>query len=546
MFGSTVVGIDVGSTALRAVWLKGSRGQLQVVKAVRQERELDSEVDLSGLLGELKSKKVPLSSVALGVSGGLATLRYNLLPPVPDWRLEMIMKYETQELAEKSGESLSCDYRALDLPESVSEDQVLLVGLGKEDQIQPMILDLEQGGGRAHQAVPNALAVFHAYVQSHAKPPQETVLLADVGAHETHVVLVTDGRLIFARTVNFGGRNIDEAIAGGLGIREEQARKLKEGIQSGRIPDHLAENAGAAIRSALGQLNSILQSSITFCRAQTKIPEIRVERVLVSGGTTRLPQLQPFLEAAFKVPVEKMPVAVSGEALPGGVDEWTTAIGLAACRLDPERQVLDLLPAPARAKREFRERTLFLWGAAAVLVLSLAVTLVTGYLANSQVGEQTAEIDGWKQRVTGWERERVDAKAENNRIRVQTSRLDRENEVAWFVSKIMEIVEGDMPAAIALEKLRTERIEDDGQVYLNVELEGAADNSERDGIEHLRTFQKQLEDLPAVQRVVMSPPALESGAYQFKLIASPNAEPPPEKGRGPRRGPGKGKGRLRG
>lgn len=528
MLTISAVGVDIGTTALRIVWLKGSRGALRVEKAIRLERDAEAELDVSEVGRLLRSEKIPAGALILGVPGDFAGLRYNLVPPVPDWRLELIMKYETQDTAEKSGEPLSFDYRRLDLPESNSEDQVLLLGLGKDLKIQPCVSALEAAGARISAVTPNALGLFQAYAQSHAKPPVETVLLADIGAHETHVVLVTDGRLVFARSVNFGGRQFDDAIASALGVRPEQARKLKEGLSDGRAPVEVRGSAEAAVRSALGQLNSILQSSVTFCRAQTKIPAIKVERLLLCGGGSRIPQIDRFLEDQFGVPVKRLEPATSAVPFEGGAEEWATAIGLAASKLDGGRWVLDLLPTAARANRTFRERTRFLYAAAAVLVLALVVTFGTGFVASGKVNEQTEVIDEWKRRVDGWEQEQRAARALNAKIRAQQLSLDREVETGSFMGTILAAIEESMPSAVSLERIDTQREEAEGRVYLEVKLVGFVDNSERLGIEHLTQFQKSLEGLPAVQRVVPGPPELKGGGYRFELRVSPDAEPKPE------------------
>ncbi|MGE3165104.1 MAG: pilus assembly protein PilM [Planctomycetota bacterium] len=528
MLTGSAVGIDIGTTAVRIVWLKGSRGALQVAKAIRIEREADTDLSPEALVPAMVREKIPLGALILGVPGDLAALRYNLVPPVPDWRLELIMKYETQETAEKSGEPLSFDFRKLDLPESSSEDQVLLVGLGKDLKIQPVISGIEQGGGRVSLVTPNALGLYHAYAQSHAKPPSETVLLADVGAHETHIVLATDGRLVFARSVNFGGRQFDEAIAASLGVRADQARKLKESFSTGRVPVEVKSSAEAAIRSALGQLNSILHSSVTFCRAQTKIPEIKLERVLLCGGGSRIPQMAAFLEDQFGVPVTALAPAAADEPLAGGPEEWTTAIGLAASRFDASHVVLDLLPTAARVKRTFRERTRFLYAAAATLVFALLVTFGTGLVASSKVDGQTEVIEEWKRRVDGWEQEQRSARTQNGKIRAQKQALDREVETGSFAGQLLAAIEDSMPPAISLERVDTQRVEVDGRVYLETRLVGFADNSERLGIEHLTAFQKALEALPTVERVALGPPELRAGGYRFEMTVSPDAEPPPE------------------
>ena len=46
----------------------------------------------------------------VGVSGRDLIMRYTHVPPVPDWRLEMLMNFEIQEVSEQSGGDVSAAY----------------------------------------------------------------------------------------------------------------------------------------------------------------------------------------------------------------------------------------------------------------------------------------------------------------------------------------------------------------------------------------------------------------------------------------------------
>ncbi|MEE8143387.1 MAG: pilus assembly protein PilM [Planctomycetota bacterium] len=525
MFPANAVSLDRGSTAMRLLWLRGSTGNLEVVKAVRLDRKQE-DVRLTQLLVEGRQRKIPTSGVVLGIPGRGATLRYNQVPPVPDWRLELIMKYETQEMAEKSGEPLSTDYMQLLIPESETDNRILLVGLGRESELGPVVEEIEQSGGRVRAAIPHALGLFNAYQQSFKIPPRETVLLADVGAQETQIVLVCDGRLLFARSVRFGGDQIDEILARELGIRVEAARKMKEGMGSGRVPGHLIESAQSAIRSAFGQLFSVLHSSVTFCRAQTKIPEITLDRVLLSGRGSRVPGLAAFLEECFEVPVETFQPNVKGAELPGDASEWVIPIGLAASQFESDRGTLDLLPASAKAKRDFRERTVFLYGAAAVLVLAVLVQFGAAFVENLRVSRAQGQLQAHRDELKHWEQDFASAKRENQKYRSQIHRLRREVQVSRFFAQVLDLLRSELPAPISLEGIELERVQVEGQLGIAVKIRGFADNSDRKGIDHINSLHKVLERQSWVETVKPDIGRLAAGAYPFEIRATPDAELP--------------------
>ncbi|MFQ5653359.1 MAG: pilus assembly protein PilM [Planctomycetota bacterium] len=534
MFSSNAVAVDFGATMARAIWIKGAPGSIEVVKAILGERD-----DPVGVVGRWRAERMPVGGIALGVTGSSATLRYNVLPPVPDWRLALILKYETEEMAEKSGEALSSDSLLLEIPESPTDDLILLVGMGKELLVQPRIEQLEAAGARVRMAIPHAVALFHAYRHSLKGVPRETVLLADVGARETQIVLAAEGRLLFARSVNFGGDQMDEILARRLDVRPDAARKLKEELHGGRIPEPVIENARSALRSSHGQLLQILQSSITFCRAQTRIPEITLDRVLVSGGGVLLPEVPRFLEDGFQVPVEVFRPKLAGVDLPGDPTRWVTALGLAAAQLDPERRILDLLPSPAKARRRFRERTVFLWGSAAALLLALLLQLIGAFAAHQRVSAVEDDLREWEAKVTDWKQEERRARAENQKYRNQAARLRREVLVSRFTWEILETLRKRIPEPLSIGRVWVDRQEVEGKLYFSVHLEGKADNSDRRGIDHVQDLKGILGQIPGASRVEISVGDLEEGFFPYRLAVSPDREPPPEPSKSPRRGGGR-------
>ncbi|MCA8961858.1 MAG: pilus assembly protein PilM [Planctomycetes bacterium] len=533
MLSLNAVAIQEGESATRVVWLKGSAGKLSVEKAIVVA---DGDRSLRALIARLKSEKVPVGGVTLGLGGTAASLRYNLVPPVPDWRLELIMKYEAEEMVQKSGEALSCDWRQLDVPESASDDLVLLVGLGKDNLVQPRIDDVEAAGGRVSAVTPHAIGLYHAYRQSVEGIPRENVVLADLGARESHIVIVADGRLLFARTVTFGGSQIDAMLGSSLDLPEPKARQLKEKLGTGQLPDHLEASTQPVLRSAFGQLNSMLGSSVTFCKAQTKIPDLPIDRALLCGGTSNLPGLTEYLERELGYPVEVFAPKTSGGSLPGAPQEWNVVIGLAASGLDP-KSTLDLLSAPAKAKREFRERTRYLYAAAGVLVVALLIKFAAGFVANSATNALDDQLGEHKTQVSSWKNEFESAQRKNTKVKAQLDRVAREVLDTAFPARIQDALRRITPASIAIDSIETRREESDGQVYLEMEIRGTSDNSDRRGIDRVSELEESLQRIPGVAVVRPDVESPSEGVRSFRILVSPDANRPEKRSGGTRRAP---------
>jgi hypothetical protein len=202
--------------------------------------------------------------------------------------------------------------------------------------------------------------------------------------------ILRDGELLFARNMSGGGHAFTEAIMTTFGLQEPKAEKNK--VTKGdltprskaRYPDATAEKLANTMQGPAGQLVSMIQSSVMICRAQTKIADMNVDRLILTGGTARMKGIVEYFQANMSVPVELFdPVrALDTTALPAEDQEevgengadFAAAVGLAQTLLLPTAYKLEVLTESEKKKRQFLERTIWSVGAA-VAALVLVVLL---------------------------------------------------------------------------------------------------------------------------------------------------------------------------
>ncbi len=540
MFGKQSVAIVRGETGARAVWLRGSPGAFEVAKAIVVTAPPDES--LAALLSHMRAAKIPLSGLVLGVPGSAATLRYHRLPPVPDWRLKLILKYETEEMAEKSGEPLSSDYMPLEIPESAGDDDVHLLGMGKEHELLPIISEVESVGGQVRKAIPCALGVVHAYFAGQKDALDETVVIADIGEIESHLGIVREGRLLFARTVSFGTGELDDLLVRRLDIKMEEARKVRARAAIGKLPDELSSGFDSTLRTWGGQLGQLVVSSVTFCRGQTKIPNLEPDRLLLAGPGAVLALRTSISTEGIPRTIEPLVPRLGGEALAGNPEEWAPVVGLAAAGIDPRARILDLLPSTFRKKREFRERTRFLYAAAAILVLAVVVEFVAGSVEHRSAKEVKGTVQKWQGNLNSWDQAERTAKAANQKFKERQARLKEEILTGSFHAEILDEVARSIPDAISLDRIDAVRTEIDGEVGIELHLTGYSDNSEGQGIVHMETMRDHFLGLSKVRRSEIEPGDLTEGSYPFKLVVSPDEEMPDASKSKPRPRAGRGRG----
>lgn len=378
-------GLDLGRTGVRLAVAEVTRGSARLVRygadAV-EPGESPAEVAAS-TLSALARKS---GKVRVGLGGSDLMLRYLPVPQVEDWRLVRLMEFEAREIASRSGSELSSSYNLLPVPKELDEDDTMLLGLVREDLLETQAAKLAPIP--LESFTPNAIALYNAWLTLGDHQPR-TTLLAHFGAGTLDLALVRGRDLYFARSLTTPLEKRDAALAAKLGTDALRARALIHKHLDLRVvlgerlnPD--AERVTRPVLSFYEALPTLLSGAVTLCKAQARLRELVLERVLLTGGGAQATGLAPMLSDRLRVPVELWNVAAELDTSELPAEDAaklqedgpaaTLAIGLALSAANPELYALEILTAGARRKRDFAERGIWsvLAGVAAVLFLGVA------------------------------------------------------------------------------------------------------------------------------------------------------------------------------
>jgi type IV pilus assembly protein PilM len=554
-FKKSAVAIDLGSHAVRVLEVSVSEKGVHVHRALSIARsELAEEGiepgDHAGLASALRSRmaeaRISPRGVVLGIGGQDSMMRYTRIPPVPAWRLKVIMDYEVNEVAEKIGEPLASDYRVLELPREADEDQTILMGLAKETPLQAILDAFEAVRITAHRAVPNPLAVYAACDAFWPKPdpdaPEDDLLLAaDMGAENLNIAILLNGRLAFARSTSFGGRHFTDALATGLNLKPEDAEKLK--IGRGGLDDRekgVFYDSVPLLRTAAGQLLGMLQSSLRFAATQTGARLPPVSRIVLMGGGMRLRGLQAFLGQGLGCDAEEfrptamkldpdLPEDVAG-AIASRPGELGVALGLGASSLreagasESEKRTLSLLPAKYRKRRELRDRTAYLYAAAALLIVLLLARFAQGIAGYSKARDVHAELSSTHTQLTGMKAELDQTASQAEVRRARLNHLLREAEVTSFQAYVLDLLPRVLRPEVQLEKVWLEVAEDEdsGQRDYRLHIAGRANNEKSQGLDCILDLQSALKAEERIGSVEEESSRPQGAWYTFELSVRPN------------------------
>ena len=413
----------------------------------------------------------PPKNARVGITGRDVNVRYVRVPRVPDWQLRNLMRFEVEEIGgQSSGAVLASDFNLLpQLPEIEGEDVVLLA-MARESLLEAHLDGLAGVGGTLDAFTPNAIALYNAWTR-YGVLQDETVLVANVGHENVDVVIARGPDLLFARNLTGGSRLFEDAIAQRFSVSAEKARELTETIATldpaARHIDTNAEKASRALLASAGQLTSLLQSAVIFCKSQVKLTGLKLDRVVLCGGGAALDGLPKYLSNALSVPVELfdpwkvVDTSALSDAERAELEKYglesVVALGLATTASDPGTYGIEILPAATRKKRAFAEQHAWMI-AAGVLALGYLgwdAWRTSGEL--QRVREQARAAEAQYKRASETSRKAEELVAENARLAALAQELLATKGSGEQLARVVALLQADLPADFWVTQLSTDR-----------------------------------------------------------------------------------------
>lgn len=294
---ASVVGIDIGSTAVRAVELSGAGKALPTV--VRYHAvPLPEGAVLRGEVQEINTVAEALKrlwsaaafgskNVVIGMGNHRVLVRDLAVPTGSMERIRESLPFHVQDmLPVPVADALLDFYPISETDDGVAGPQVhgLLVAAVKES-VQANVKAVQLAGLIPVEVdlIPFALS----RVVYRGQPDPGVVVQIDVGARTTSVVITALGSPLFVRIISTGGDDITQALVDRLPTDVETAESVKRLL--GLAPGGVAvgdEDAVAIIREVCSELLGSLRNTITYF-ANTR-PSLTIDRIVLAGGGSSL------------------------------------------------------------------------------------------------------------------------------------------------------------------------------------------------------------------------------------------------------------------
>jgi type IV pilus assembly protein PilM len=313
LFGSKkgLVGVDIGSSAVKAVELKpgGRGGEFHLLKlgmeplppeAIVDGAIMDSGAVIDAIQRLFSVNKIKTNEVATSVSGNAVIVKKISLPQMTQEELAESIHWEAEQYIPFDIQDVALDYELVEGSGSGGNMDVLLVAV-KKDKISDYSSAISQAGKTATVVDVDVFALQNCYEVNYGIDPGRVVALLNVGASIMNINIVKGGTSIFNRDIAVGGNQYTDAIQKDLNLSFEQAENLKKGA---RVEGAARENLGPILQAVSENIALEIQKTFDFFKATSS--EDRIDRIFLSGGTSKVQGLQDLLSDRFEAGVEIM------------------------------------------------------------------------------------------------------------------------------------------------------------------------------------------------------------------------------------------------
>ncbi len=308
----TVIGLDIGSSAVKAVELKPSGKSYRVmaygIELVPPDAIVDGAIIDAGSVSDAirrvfdGNKAFKTTDVCASLSGNAVIVKKITLPVMTENELSESIYWEAEQYIPFDIQDVNLDYQILDPGTGANARgsmDVLLVA-AKKEKIADYTSVITQSGRTPIIVDVDAFALQNAYEVNYGLDAGRVVVLLNAGASAININILQGDQSVFTRDISMGGNAYTEAVQKELDLPFESAEQLKKGIP---VDGATFEEAQPVLRAVTENVLLEIQKTFDFFKATASSDQI--DRIMLSGGASRVDGFREMVQERFNAPVEE-------------------------------------------------------------------------------------------------------------------------------------------------------------------------------------------------------------------------------------------------
>lgn len=324
-----IIGVDIGAGGIRAVELNKEKGRMRLLTYGYSTS--NSHESTSPLIDDAKKaakilqdimKKSDIKSIRVNASLPSHSIFHAIITiPAPKDKkqpIKPLIENQVKKLLPMPIEEMILDSTIID------KEKVTKVEEGKKDTKKeaPSPKEGQPRGSSKHIRVlvsgaPKTLvakyvSVFKlakvqlasleteafALIRSLVGKDKSRIMVVDIGYERTNISIVDKGLPFLHRSIKAGGMNVTKMIAKQMGISDSEAEQTKMDLAVGK-----QQNIPPVLKEAMMPILHEIKYSLQLFNQQAFHNNSTVEKIIITGGSAHLPQIDSFLSEALNINV---------------------------------------------------------------------------------------------------------------------------------------------------------------------------------------------------------------------------------------------------
>lgn len=309
LFGKKeLIGLDIGSHSIKMVQISYTKKGLQLEKlgiigishgcvsdGFIQDRDATLQ-NIRNLVGQLKLK---VKYVATSLSGHAVIIKKVSLTSMSPEELEKNVIFEAEPYIPFDIEDVNIDFHIIGEDEKSSGKMEVLLVAAKKDAVD-QYADIVKAAGLSPAVIDvGCLALGNAYEINYPLEEEGCFVLTDIGAEKMTINVIKGEIPIFVKEVPLGGHQITQQIQSAYGMEYQEAENLKIGGTTDQAQLKKLEEAFVSITPTWASEIKEVVDLISTTR-----PKDVIKKIILSGGSSRIPGLDKLVTMKTNTPVE--------------------------------------------------------------------------------------------------------------------------------------------------------------------------------------------------------------------------------------------------
>ncbi len=262
------IGLDIGSSSVKAVQLKRSKRGVQLqafgVEPLMPQTIVDGTImDQSAVVDAIRTLwsrlRLKQKDVAIAIAGHSVIIKKINLPAMSEDELADQIQVEAEHHIPFARDDVEIDYAVVRKQNASGQMEVVLVAAKKEvvadytqvvrdAALNPVVVDVA------------AFSSQNAFEANYELEAGETAVLIVVGAAISNINIVRDGESLFTRDVTIGGNSFTEEIQKQLNVAQDEAEAYKVGgsfDEQGVVPQEVERIIEGVAETMAGRVSAL-------------------------------------------------------------------------------------------------------------------------------------------------------------------------------------------------------------------------------------------------------------------------------------------------